>query len=55
MTFAYFSIIRFYKCSPWLAFHLRIIAFLYTLMTLDSANRHWQGRGGPCKGRVYQN
>ncbi|WP_413173351.1 glycosyltransferase [Anabaena azotica] len=55
MTFAYFPIIRFYKCSPWLAFCLPIIAFLYTLMTLDSANRHWQGRGGAWKGRVYQN
>lgn len=54
MTFAYFPIIRFYKCSPWLAFCLPIIAFLYTLMTLDSANRHWQGRGGAWKGRVYQ-
>ncbi|MBK1989413.1 glycosyltransferase [Sphaerospermopsis aphanizomenoides BCCUSP55] len=55
MTFAYFPIIRFYKCSAWLAFCLPIIAFLYTLMTLDSANRHWQGKGGAWKGRVYQN
>ncbi|TAF08158.1 MAG: glycosyltransferase [Nostocales cyanobacterium] len=55
MTFAYFPIIRFYKCPIWLAFCLPIIAFLYTLMTLDSANRHKQGRGGAWKGRVYQN
>ncbi len=53
MTLAYLPIIRFYKCSPWLACCLPAIAFLYTLMTLDSALRHWQGRGGAWKGRVY--
>ncbi|MEH2239275.1 glycosyltransferase [Nostoc sp.] len=53
MTFAYYPTIRFYKCSPWLALSLPAIAFLYTLMTIDSALRHWQGRGGAWKGRVY--
>jgi hopene-associated glycosyltransferase HpnB len=53
MTYAYFPIIRFYKCSPVFAFSLPIIAVLYTLMTIDSALRHWQGRGGAWKGRVY--
>ncbi|MEH1940365.1 MAG: glycosyltransferase [Nostoc sp.] len=53
MAFAYYPTIRFYKCSPWLAFSLPAIAFLYTLMTLDSALRYWQGRGGAWKGRVY--
>jgi hopene-associated glycosyltransferase HpnB len=53
MTFAYFPIIRFYKCSPWFACSSPVIALLYTLMTLDSALRHWQGRGGAWKGRVY--
>jgi hopene-associated glycosyltransferase HpnB len=53
MTFAYFPIIRFYKCIPWFAFSLPIIALFYTLMTVDSAIRHWQGRGGAWKGRVY--
>jgi hypothetical protein len=55
MAFAYFPMIAFYQCPLWLAFCLPIIAFLYTLMTLDSANRHWQGKGGAWKGRVYQN
>ncbi|MCF2149837.1 glycosyltransferase [Desmonostoc muscorum LEGE 12446] len=55
MTLAYYPTIRFYKCSFWLAFSLPAIAFLYTLMTLDSALRHWQGRGGSWKGRVYPN
>jgi hopene-associated glycosyltransferase HpnB len=53
MTFAYFPIIRFYKSSPLFAFSLPLIAFLYTLMTVDSALQHWQGRGGMWKGRVY--
>ncbi len=55
MAFVYYPTIRFYKCSFWLAFSLPAIAFLYTLMTLDSALRHWQGRGGAWKGRVYPN
>jgi hopene-associated glycosyltransferase HpnB len=53
MTLAYLPTIRFYQCSPLLAVCLPAIAFLYTLMTLDSAIRHWQGRGGAWKGRVY--
>ncbi|MCC5609252.1 glycosyltransferase [Nostoc sp. CHAB 5834] len=53
MSLAYYPTIRFYKCSPWFALSLPAIAFLYTLMTLDSALRHWQGRGGAWKGRVY--
>lgn len=53
MTLAYFPTVRFYKCSPVFAFSLPAIAFLYTLMSIDSALRHWQGRGGAWKGRVY--
>ncbi|MBD2365380.1 glycosyltransferase [Anabaena minutissima FACHB-250] len=53
MTWAYFPTIRFYRCSPVFALSLPAIAFLYTLMTIDSALRHWRGRGGEWKGRVY--
>jgi len=53
MAIAYLPTVRFYKRSPLLAFCLPIVALLYTLMTLDSALRHWQGRGGAWKGRVY--
>ncbi|GAB1544179.1 glycosyltransferase [Scytonema sp. NUACC21] len=53
MSYAYLPTIQFYGCSPWLAFCLPVIALLYTLMTLDSALRHWQKRGGAWKGRVY--
>lgn len=53
MAIAYLPTIRLYRCSRWLAFGLPAIAFLYTLMTIDSALRHWQGKGGAWKGRVY--
>lgn len=53
MSWAYLPTVRFYSCSPWLAFCLPAIALLYTLMTVDSALRYWQGRGGAWKGRVY--
>jgi hopene-associated glycosyltransferase HpnB len=47
------SSVRFRRLSPFAAFYLPIIGFLYTLMTFDSALRHWQGKGGAWKGRVY--
>ena len=53
MGIAYLPTIKLYRCSRWLAFALPAIAFLYTLMTIDSALRHWQGKGGAWKGRVY--
>ncbi|MBW4518486.1 MAG: glycosyltransferase [Scytolyngbya sp. HA4215-MV1] len=54
MTIAYYPTVRFYQISPLFALGLPAIALLYTLMTLDSAIRHWQGRGGAWKGRTYQ-
>ncbi len=53
MSRAYLPTLRLYGCSPLWAFCLPGVALLYTLMTLDSAIRHWQGRGGGWKGRVY--
>ena len=50
---AYLPTLLLYQCSPLLAFGLPAIAFLYTLMTFDSALRHWRGQGGAWKGRVY--
>ncbi|PSB24274.1 glycosyltransferase [Stenomitos frigidus] len=50
---AYLPTLLLYQCPPLLAFGLPAIAFLYTLMTLDSAFRHWRGQGGAWKGRVY--
>ncbi|AFZ02673.1 glycosyltransferase [Calothrix sp. PCC 6303] len=54
MIIAYTPTIRLYKCPPLFSLCLPIIGFLYTLMTIDSAFRHWQGKGGAWKGRVYQ-
>ncbi|NJK30632.1 MAG: glycosyltransferase [Acaryochloris sp. SU_5_25] len=53
MTLAYLPTIRLYALPPLWAILLPLIAFLYNLMTLDSARRHWQGQGGAWKGRVY--
>jgi len=43
---------RLYGQAIWAGIFLPIAAFLYCAMTLDSALRHWQGRGGAWKGRV---
>ena len=53
MVYAYLPTVRFYRLAPGWAICLPAIAFLYTLMTLDSAVRHWRGKGGAWKGRVY--
>ncbi len=53
MSIAYLPTILFYKRSPLLAGCLPLIAFFYSLMTLDSARLHYQGKGGFWKGRVY--
>jgi hopene-associated glycosyltransferase HpnB len=39
--------------SPFWVLTLQPAAWLYTLMTLDSARRHYAGRGGAWKGRTY--
>ncbi len=53
MSLSYLPTLRFYQLSPLWSLNLSAIASLYTLMTLDSALRHWQGKGGAWKGRVY--
>jgi len=53
MALSYWPTVRLYQISPFYALTLPWIGFLYTLMTLDSARRHWQGKGGAWKGRVY--
>jgi hopene-associated glycosyltransferase HpnB len=53
MTIAYWPTIRLYKLAPLWVLTLPLVGILYTLMTLDSAVRHTQGRGGAWKGRVY--
>ncbi len=53
MSYAYLPTIRYYEGSPLWTLSLPAVALLYTLMTLDSALRYWQKRGGAWKGRVY--
>ncbi|MFO1035387.1 MAG: glycosyltransferase [Geminicoccaceae bacterium] len=53
MAFAYLPTVRLYGQPPAMALTLPAAALLYTGMTLDSARRHLQGRGGGWKGRVY--
>lgn len=42
-----------YGLNPWRGFLLPLAGLLYTFFTLDSARRHWLGRGGVWKGRTH--
>ncbi|MFD7503438.1 glycosyltransferase [Streptomyces sp. NPDC059850] len=53
MTATYVPMLRYYRQTLWLAPLLPLTAFLYLLMTIDSAVRHWRGRGAAWKGRTY--
>ncbi|MFE7167942.1 glycosyltransferase [Streptomyces sp. NPDC057616] len=53
MTGTYFPMLRYYRQPPWLAPLLPFTAFLYLLMTVDSAVQHYRGRGAAWKGRTY--
>lgn len=55
MFIAYLPTIRLYQLSPIWGGLLPIIGLLYNLMTIDSAVRHWRGKGGQWKGRIYEN
>ncbi|MAO55242.1 MAG: glycosyl transferase family 2 [Rhodospirillaceae bacterium] len=53
MVLAYFPTLRLYGRPAWAGLALPLAGLLYTLMTADSARRHWLGRGGGWKGRTY--
>lgn len=53
MAITYIPTLSLYQSSPLWGLSLPAIAFLYTLMTIDSALRYWRGQGGGWKGRVY--
>ncbi|MET9394172.1 glycosyltransferase [Streptomyces sp. NPDC006624] len=53
MTGTYVPMLRYYRQPLWLAPLLPFTAFLYLLMTVDSAVRHYRGRGAAWKGRTY--
>ncbi|MFJ3670745.1 glycosyltransferase [Streptomyces sp. NPDC090106] len=53
MTGTYLPMLRYYGQPLWLAPLLPFTAFLYLLMTVDSAVQHYRGRGAAWKGRTY--
>ncbi|HVY13449.1 MAG TPA: glycosyltransferase [Alphaproteobacteria bacterium] len=52
MAILYYPMVKFYRVHPAWALSMPAIATVYLLATLDSARRHWIGRGGEWKGRV---
>lgn len=53
MALSFMPILRLYGQPVWFAPLLPLAGIMYTVMTVDSAIRHWRGRGGGWKGR-YQ-
>jgi hopene-associated glycosyltransferase HpnB len=53
MAGTYLPMLRYHRQPPWLAPLLPFTAFLYLLMTVDSAVQHYRGRGAAWKGRTY--
>ncbi|ARP73503.1 glycosyl transferase family 2 [Streptomyces pluripotens] len=53
MAGTYAPMLRYYRQPLWLAPLLPFTAFLYLLMTIDSALQHYRGRGAAWKGRTY--
>ncbi len=53
MAVAYAPTVSYYGRSFFAAWSLPLAALLFVAMTVDSAFRHWQGKGGLWKGRHY--
>jgi hopene-associated glycosyltransferase HpnB len=53
MAISYWPTIQFYRCPVIYTLALPLIGLMYNLMTIDSAWRHWRGKGGQWKGRSY--
>ncbi|MEL6578138.1 MAG: glycosyltransferase [Cyanobacteria bacterium J06621_12] len=53
MIWAYLPTIKLYGLARSWAILLPAIAFLYTLITIDSAVKYYRGEGGAWKGRTY--
>jgi hopene-associated glycosyltransferase HpnB len=54
MAALYVPMLRYYRQPPVAALALPVTASLYLAMTVDSARRHYLGRGGAWKGRTYR-
>jgi hopene-associated glycosyltransferase HpnB len=53
MGVAYRPTLKLYLVSPIFGLALPVIGFYYCIMTLDSAVKYWQGKGGSWGGRTY--
>ncbi|MBK1665419.1 squalene synthase HpnD [Rhodospirillum rubrum] len=53
LAILYRPTLHLYRRPPMAGLALPLAALLYTLMTIDSARRHYVGRGGEWKGRTY--
>ena len=53
MTWTYLPTLDLYRQPAYWALTLPVAGVLYGLMTVDSARRHYAGRGGAWKGRTY--
>jgi len=51
LSASYVPMLRYHRLPWWLAPSLPLTALFYLGATLDSAWRHWQGKGGAWKGR----
>jgi GT2 family glycosyltransferase len=54
MSLAFLPTLKLYERSPAWAPLLPLIAVIYMAATIDSARRHWLGRGAEWKGRIQQ-
>jgi hypothetical protein len=54
MAASYVPVLRLYGLRWWRALLLPGVMAVYGAMTIDSARRHRQGRGGAWKGRVIE-
>jgi glycosyl transferase family 2 len=54
MSLAFLPTLKLYERSPAWAPLLPLIAVVYMAATIDSARRHWVGRGAEWKGRIQQ-
>jgi hypothetical protein len=55
MSFLYRPTLALYEMSILNTYVMPLAGFIYILMTVSSAIRHWQGKGGAWKGRSYSN
>ena len=53
MIFAFRPSVKYFQLSNFWIFTLPLAGVFFTMMTIDSAFKYWQGREGFWKGRYY--